>query len=70
VGADRGVVARGAVSPVGVPPAAGTGSRRDERDSVGVAHGDAVERAQRDRAVLVVFGTPTVSGVGEGRGVL
>ena len=44
---------------------------RDAMDagSVGAEDGDAVERVERDRGVLVVFGASAFSGVGAGRGV-
>ena len=69
MGADRADAPAAAVSPVGVSPPEGARSRRDGRDLVGVAHGDAVERAQRDERLLVVVGAPALSGVGAGRGV-
>ena len=55
--------------PLGYPPPAGAGSRRDGRDPAGAADGDAVERAERDGNLLVELGAPALSGVGAGRGV-
>jgi hypothetical protein len=67
VGTARAAVAASAVSPAGVSRPEGAGSFSDGRDLVGVAHGDAVERAKRDRAVFVVVGASSFSEVGASR---
>ena len=56
-----------AASSVGLPSAARAEPRRDRRDPVGAQDGDAVERAQRDRRLLLLGRAPTLSGVGAGR---
>src|SRR5213592_1597753 len=66
-GADRAGTAAAAAAPVGMPPSARARPRRDGRDPVGVAHGDAVERLERDRDLFVELGAPAFPGVGAGR---
>jgi hypothetical protein len=49
-------VAVSAVASAGLSSAAGAGSGRDGRDPAGAADGDAVERVERDRDLLLVVG--------------
>ena len=56
MGAGRAVVAASGTASAGLSSAAGAESGRDGRDSVGAADGDAVERVERDRDLLLVGG--------------
>src|SRR6185503_18657710 len=69
VGAGRAVVAGAARASTRLPSAAGARPGRDGRDLVGAADGDAVERAERDRDLYLLLGSPSLPRVGAGRGV-
>ena len=64
MGAGQAVVAASGTASAGLSSAAGAESGRDGRDSVGAADGDAVERVERDRDLLLVGGASALSGVG------
>src|SRR6266540_152831 len=53
----------------GLPQPARSRPRRDERDPLGAAHRDAMERAERDRHLPLKLRPPALSGVGAGRGL-
>src|SRR3989442_5050940 len=66
VGADAAAFAGAAGASARVSPAARPRPGRDERNPARTAHGDAVERAQRDRDLLVLVGVSALPRVGRG----
>src|SRR6266540_2116070 len=66
VGADRAAAAGAAAAPVGLPQPAGARPGRDGRDPVRAQDGLPVERAQRDRDLLLELGAPPLPGVARG----
>ena len=73
VGADGAALAAAPCASARLPQPARPRPGRDERDPARAAHGDAVERAERDRDLLLELGAPPLPGVGAGgrvRGVL
>ena len=67
--ADRTVIATAQATPVELPQSTGSRSGCHERHFVRVAHGLPVERAERDRHLLMQFGIPALSGMDGRRGV-
>jgi hypothetical protein len=69
LGEDGAAAAATAEAPAGLPQPARAGPGGDGRDLLRAAHRLPVERAERDRHLLVVLGPPPLRGVGRGRRV-
>src|SRR5215211_4716538 len=69
LGEDGAAAAATAEAPAGLPQPARAGPGGDGRDLLRAPYRLPVERAERDRHLLVVLGPPPLPRVGRGRGV-